>query len=138
MWGASHHIQALAGLHASSSPATAADFLCAAAAAGTYVPAHAASLQPLLPRPPIGQSTADVGESEMSIEASPASASITATAAVPIVVSGSATAFDTNDGVGDGMQNIGAGSPRGVDHHARKPTLDDLCSLLLTANKQTH
>jgi hypothetical protein len=118
MWGASH-IQALAGLHASASPSTAAaaaSFLRAAAAAGSLVPPAGTphSLMHPLGAPAAAQhssgTNAGLGGPATATVASPAVAAVAVTAP--------------------------PSAPGSINVHARKATLDDLCSLLLVAKKQ--
>jgi hypothetical protein len=133
MWSASH-IQALAGLHASASPATAAaaaSFLRAAAAAGTLLPPAATpqslmhpSGAPVAAQHSLGTNAGLVG---------PATATVAYPAVAPVAAAASPSAPDSSN-----IQATGAAgsvsSPNG--DHVRKPTLDDLCSLLLVAKNK--
>lgn len=126
MWGASH-IQALAGLHTSASPSTAAaaaSFLRAAAAAGTLVPAPSGTPQTLMH--PLGVS-ADTQHSVGTDAGLGGHATVTSAspAAAPVATTAPTSAPDSINAGGS------RSSPTG--DHTRKATLDDLCSLLLAA-----
>jgi hypothetical protein len=123
MWGAPH-LQALAGLHASASPASAAaaaSFL--RAAAGTLAPAPAGTPQTLMR--PLGAPTPAEIDAGFGGHANVTSAS-------PVVAPVAATAPTSAPDSINAVSSVS--SPRG--DHARKPTLDDLCSLLLAAKNQ--